>query len=209
MFNIKNKISVKNTVLNNRGFTLIELVVSIGIFALMTGVLLSKYGNFNNSVILTNLAYDVAITIRTAQSYGIDVKGISNPNNGGQIEYNNAYGVYFDRSSTDKSKQMIFFVDFNDNGKYTSGIGEEINTYVLKRGMYISSLCAGGSSVDCSTNRTKLNILFKRPDPKAIINNDENCPIDCSYGRIELTSADGSKKYVEVRSTGQISVTDN
>ncbi len=209
MFKIKDKISFKKKVLKNRGFTLIELVVSIGIFALMTGILLSKYGNFNNSVILTNLAYDVAITIRTAQSYGIDVKGVENPNNNNQVEYNNPYGVYFDRSNIDKSKQMIFFADFNGNDKYNSGSNEEINTYILKRGMYISALCAGSSSSDCSTNRTKLNILFKRPDPKAIISNDENCPIDCNYGRIELTSVDGSKKYVEVRSTGQISVTDN
>jgi prepilin-type N-terminal cleavage/methylation domain-containing protein len=209
MFKLKDKISFKKKIFKNRGFTLIELVVSIGIFALMTGILLSKYGNFNNSVILTNLAYDVAITIRTAQSYGIDVKGVENPNNANQVEFNNAYGVYFDRSSLDKSKQMIFYVDFNGNNKYTSGLGEEINTYALKRGMYISSLCAGSSSADCTTNRTKLNIAFKRPDPKAIISNDDNCPTDCGYARIELTSNDGSKKYVEVRSTGQISVKDN
>ena len=39
-----------------KGYTLVELVITITIFAAMTAYLLAKYGTFNQSVALTNLA---------------------------------------------------------------------------------------------------------------------------------------------------------
>jgi prepilin-type N-terminal cleavage/methylation domain-containing protein len=59
-----------------KGFTIIELVVSVAIFAFMTAFLVARYGTFNQGVLLTNLAYDVALTIRNAQSYGLNVKSL-------------------------------------------------------------------------------------------------------------------------------------
>ena len=57
------------------GFTLIELIVSVAIFVFMTALVVAKYGNFNQSVLMTDLAYDIALTLRTAQTYGVSVQG--------------------------------------------------------------------------------------------------------------------------------------
>src|SRR6185369_4435025 len=76
---------------SKRGFTLIELLISVAIFVYMTGLLVAKYGNFNQSVLLTDLAYDVALTIRTAQTYGLSVKAV----NSSPSPYQYAYGVDF------------------------------------------------------------------------------------------------------------------
>jgi prepilin-type N-terminal cleavage/methylation domain-containing protein len=52
--------------LKNKGFTLVELMVTVGIFTIISGLLLARYSNFNQGIILTNLAYDIALTIRSA-----------------------------------------------------------------------------------------------------------------------------------------------
>ncbi len=58
----------------SRGFTLIELVISIAIFVIMTALVVAKYGNFNQGALLTDTAYDIALVLHTAQSYGLSVK---------------------------------------------------------------------------------------------------------------------------------------
>src|SRR3989338_11714059 len=56
-----------------RGFTLIEMLVVIAVMAIVTGVMLANNGRFGGQVLLQNLAYDIALTLRHAQVYGISV----------------------------------------------------------------------------------------------------------------------------------------
>ena len=74
----------------NKGFTLIELLVTITIFVILTGVVLLSQNSFDNSILIKNLAYDISLTIREAQDYGVDV-------NESQYSTNpfTPYGVYF------------------------------------------------------------------------------------------------------------------
>lgn len=187
------------------GFTLIELVITIAIFAAMTTYLLAKYGKFNQTILLTNLAYDVALTIRTAQSYGLNVKAAASG------LFNSPFGAHFNKSSSTKSC-FIFFADINSDKVYsdtqycTTGgsVTEKISSYSIKRGSFISELCAGDDENDCDSTDT-LDITFKRPDPDAIIMNESD--EKKSYARITLLATDGSEKNVIVRSTGQIAIT--
>ena len=76
---IRNKKIMPNVV---RGFTLIEMMVSVGIFALITTLIMVSGRSFGGSVLLTNLAYDVALSVRRAQTFGINVRadqGAVNP----------------------------------------------------------------------------------------------------------------------------------
>jgi len=57
----------------NQGFSLIELMVTIGILVLVSGVVFFNHSQFNNHVIIENLAYEISLTIRQAQSYGLQV----------------------------------------------------------------------------------------------------------------------------------------
>ncbi|MDE2188747.1 MAG: type II secretion system protein, partial [Patescibacteria group bacterium] len=77
------------------GFTLIELMVTVGIFVFMTALLVARYGSFNNGEILTSMAYDVALALRNAQAYGLNVQGYNNSNS-----FNYPYGIDFDTTSS-------------------------------------------------------------------------------------------------------------
>ncbi len=194
--------------MNSRAFTLIELVVSIAIFALMTALVVVKYGNFNQSVLLTNLAYDVALTVRTAQTYGLSVKSTS-----GDDPFKYGYGVHF---STDAGSdaEMILYADFDENNRFTENTNEEVNIYTIKRGAVISDLCIGTESMcasGVSGGESIVDITFKRPDPNAQILGDDNCGgPSCfkKYARIIVQATDGSTRAVSVRENGQISVED-
>lgn len=184
---------------SDKGFTLVELMVSISIFIFMTALLVAKYGNFNQSVLLTNLAYDIALTIRTAQTYGLSVQG---QQVGG---FQSAYGVAFCKSGCSglpNEKSIVLFADKNNNGIYDGvSTDAEINQYSIKRGAKIKSLCVVEG---CSSFNDRLDISFLRPDPNAKICAGGSCTN--AYAKIFLEAADGSVRTVVVRSVGQVSV---
>lgn len=183
-----------------KGFTLIELVVSLGIFALMTALLLAKYGSFNQGVLLTNLAYDVAITIRNAQSYGLNVKSSDRMTD----SFRDPYGVHFSTSPEVNKLQFTFFVDkVGSDGKYTTE-SEKLSTTNILRGSYIEKLYVGTDASNI-TETDVLDITFKRPDPNAIIRTSTGGPY--TYAEIILKSnSSNDTRKVTVISTGQISV---
>lgn len=196
----------------NKGFTIVELMVSVGIFALMTALLLAKYGTFNQGILLTNLAYDLALTIRNAQSYGVNVKsaptGIANYSN----EFNLPYGVYIDDGVSIKAlpkNEVVFFVDLNNNQKYDPGAtpSELISKYTMKRGSYVSSICVNQLYSCGSANFHNLHLTFVRPDPRATIKSDHSS-IYLVYAEIVLKSSDGKSKKVTINDLGQIVIKD-
>jgi prepilin-type N-terminal cleavage/methylation domain-containing protein len=189
---------------NKRGFTLIELMVTVSIFVFMTALMLAKYGNFNQSVLLTNLAYDVALTVRMAQTYGLSVQGQSQ-----NFQY--AYGIDFCGSSAasdckspnTSNQQIVLFIDRNSNGVYDLGDLLPISTYNIKRGATVSQICISES--DCSGNKVNYaGISFMRPNPDAIICASGSCSI--TYIKITVQATDGNTRNIVVRHTGQVSV---
>jgi len=184
------------------GFTIIELVVTTGIFVLITTVAMVKNTQFNSSVSITNLAYEVALQIREAQSFGVSVKefGVGSGN------FGVSYGVHFKRDTLDS---FDFFADVNGNSDYESGSGslEWQNTLSMVGGNSIQMFCAtpiSGAEV-CSDDGsiTKLNILFERPKPDALINTGTS---GYSSARIVIISRTGTTREINVKSTGQIGV---
>lgn len=207
--------------MKNKGFTIIELIVSVTIFAFMTAFLMAKYGTFNQSILLTNLAYDVALTLRNAQSYGLNVK--SRPTGGIaytegttydelKVGYQYGYGVYFEadaNGSSAASKRMIFFADTTPNQKYDTG--EEIATYVLRNGSFVADICARNNEnqPECAPEIVdngikKISITFKRPNPDAIFSHNP-----ATYVQLILSTSNGDTKRVIIRKTGQIAVLQN
>lgn len=202
-----------------RGFTLVELLVTITIFVILTGVVLFGQAKFDSSILLTNLAYDTALTIRQAQNYGINVKEFTN------TTQFTPYGVHFD---IDNPKSFILFADLsymdeNDTGdglyEYNGASRDNdvdltrcqidkgcVNKYNIKRGNYISDLCINseiGNNGTCGLN--SLDLVFKRPDPNALIreNNISDIQTDAT---IILSGSDGSTRQVRVQANGLIQV---
>lgn len=206
---------------NQSGFTIVELIVSLAIFAIMTSLVLSKYGKFDQGVILTNLAYDVALTIRNAQSYGLNVRSASRDANafdrvsGPVTNSGGSYGVHFDMSTP---TEFIFFVDEDGDGVYDNDSKKNNNgnnggnatdqKTTIKRGSSISSMCVSNTK-SCTVGGVsvqKLDITFKRPDPNAIIMAND---IKYGYAEIVLKAVDNTTRKVIVNFTGQISVDNN
>ncbi len=196
-----------------KGFTLLEMVISIAIFAFLTAFLVAKYGSFNQGVLLTNLAYDVALTIRNAQSYGLNVKSLPTSDSNYSDQFNTAYGVHFSAVSPNNNN-MIFFADLNNNQSYDSSpTDEKISVSTFKRGFVIDRICAVGTTGFCDNNLTmnSLDITYKRPDPDAVILavwTSGGAPARTNSAIISLRSGNDSAnlKMIKVSSVGQITV---
>ena len=196
------------------GFTLVELLVTITIFVILTGIVLFNQTKFNSTILLTNLAYDTALTIRQAQTYGINIK-----------EFNGSgnflpYGVHFETGANNKS--FILFADTS----YVQGTDLVhvfasptqatcltaygcVSRYNITRGNYISKLCSTGParSEDCTV--TKLDILFQRPNPDAKIYANGDAGTENVQARIFLSSSDNSStREIDVQANGLIQIVD-
>ncbi len=197
----------------NRGFSLIELIVSIGIFTLMTALVVTKYGNFNQRTLLTDTAYDVALALHTAQNYGLSVKNTS----GGSNPFGYAYAIDFVNSATgsacgavvSSNIRFALFADVVADGS-CDGNDTAISSYALTRAATIASsggLCVGTGASAC-TAVTRMDVSFTRPNPEAKICASNGGAAVCgyTYAEIKIQSSDGTSRTISVRENGQISV---
>src|SRR3989344_3995148 len=76
-----------------RGFSLIELLVVISIFSIISLVVLANHSRFNSSVLLGSLAYKIALSFRETQVYGLSVQGQS-------TNFQVGYGIHFSGGTT-------------------------------------------------------------------------------------------------------------
>src|SRR3989344_3836879 len=195
---------------STRGFTLIELVAVMGIIIIVTSVTLANNSRFGGTVLLQNLAYDMALSIRQAQVYGIAVRGYSANN------FTAGYGMHFSTSEAGGSTRYELFADaINSNGLFDD-VAENVSPspYAIGRGYYISGLSVLEVGAPTETPVTTIDILFKRPEPDACIsmggvsaiNGNGKCVGGKERARITVTSPRGESKSILVEATGQISV---
>lgn len=202
-----------------RGFTLIELIAVTAVISLISGLLLVSNSTFGGKVLLENLAYDIALSIRQAQVYGISVQRFSTNT------FSAAYGVHLDRTSA--ASYATFADALTTNGLYdcptpgSNATCELVQSTSIERGFRISKLCvpAGSSSATC-TSVNPVDIAFKRPEPDAcisvggiagvsVVNGSPQCTSIYESVRIVLTSPRGDTTSVVVEKNGQISVQKN
>lgn len=179
-----------------RGFTLLELLVVMGIMLLITTLILARHSQYNGTVLLRNLSYSVGLSIRQAQVYGLSGRSV-----GGAVA--TRFGVYFTAANP---TQYVLFTDQNNNAAYDSG--EDIEVFTLRAGYAISNLCANTGVVEkCSGlgDIDRLTILFTRPHPDArfVTNVTNDTYVDAT---VTLLSSQGATRQVTVTTTGQIAV---
>lgn len=185
----------------NKAFSLIELIVTVSIISVILSVVLYNYGNFNDKLALSAAAQELAVSIRQAQAYGINVKESGVSSN----QFNYAYGIYF---SNQTPNSYYIYVDANSNNKYDSGGSELVERVDFKNGVTVNNICDSGACP--ATGVTTMSAGFLRPNPDAriyFINSSGTVTSGpLSYGRIQLRSTKGTFSYVIIESTGQIVV---
>lgn len=177
------------------GFTLVELLVSIGIIALISAIVLFNHQDFSDVVELSNVTEDVALNIRQAQVDGLAVKQFSRsqdpfgPGRGIHINVNETRYVYFadlgpDDLPGDEHPNKIY------DGELGCGHDECIERFSLRDGFSFAGMCGvdydgsdptlycvgdlGDEQDDVlpgpgGPNKEKLNISYTRPRPNADI----------------------------------------
>ncbi|MEK7585045.1 MAG: type II secretion system protein [Patescibacteria group bacterium] len=181
------------------GFSLIEMLVVISIFLIMTLVVLSNMPAFRDKTALQLVAQEISVTIRQAQIYGIGTRSSS----GGTTNFP-SYGLYFDITPSGDRRSFILYADKNSPAGFGGDSANVIERFVVRGGVDITNLYACDSSCS-SISSNLLDFSFQRFYPDA-----EFTGITASSVKVELQSArTGDKKFVEVRKSGQILVTDN
>ncbi len=201
-----NSKKTKNT---QRGFSILEVLVTLFIVGMITAVLVSKYGSFNSVIVLKNQAFEIASNLREAQAYAL-----SNKVEGGVLRED--FGLYFDITAP---QEYILFRDSGDLTEYSKNaayydVGEEVSQpYILDSRFEISRICVNivSSSDTCPTTVDDLSVSFKRPNFDAQFSSVSGK--SASVGlidnvRIEVSSINDATfvKTVIVSSTGEISV---
>ena len=190
MFLIKKfKKQIIQLYLNKIGFTLIEMLASMFIFALLTGIFLANYHGANQRNKLIMAAQKLASDIRMAQSFALGARefGADNIPQGG-------WGVRFDEGT---SNYKIFADDITVNKQYDSGEADKTKggrIIDLPDGVTIYLLSAGDPT----------DIVFLPPDPTTYINGaaDQTVLITLKDSKSNTT------KKIEVNFFGLIDVVD-
>lgn len=219
-----------------QGFALLELLIAVTLFGIITSTVLLSYSRIGEQLFTTTLAYEVALSFRQAQSYGVSVRQFRAA---GADTFDAAYGLHFESGS---DREFVLFADgttggnrlrydgVHDGSGCVSGSGSEcVSATFIERGNKILKFCgvlsadAGRDRPDeekreeCNTLSTPpsnpspaiayLDVLFLRPNPDAIIRTDRSGVGERYKGaRVYLASPRGEKRVVEVVNTGQISV---
>ncbi|OGG57425.1 hypothetical protein A2853_03620 [Candidatus Kaiserbacteria bacterium RIFCSPHIGHO2_01_FULL_55_17] len=183
-----------------------ELMVVTAIIVVISGVVLVNNNRFGGVFLLENLAYDIALSIRQAQVYGISVHRF------GATNFRVGYGLHFSKNDP---ITYVFFADANPsggNGLYEENQNETIESSTIGRGYYIDKLCApAGADAATCTSVDRLDIIFKRPEPDAFISANGVSGIVTpaalqESARVVLKSPRGDEKSVIVEISGQIAI---
>lgn len=196
MKNILKQFRSRKKRLREAGFTLIELLAVTGIMVLITGLVLTNNNKFNGTILLQNVAYDIALSVREAQVYGISVQSFNG-------SFNAPYGMHFQVNGDNTSIYLIFADATIANGTYDSG--ELVQSTTLSGGYRIDDLCATPPTGSEVCGLTSLDITFVRPEPDAYIRSSAYAGLSSS-ARVRITSSSGGTRNIVIGANGQISV---
>ena len=207
-----------------KGFSLIELIVVIAIFLTISSVVVVSQRRFGGNLLITNLAYDVALTMRQAQVYGISVrkvKSVVDPE--GIKQFDRSYGIHL----IGTKGYYILFADADDNKKYNTAsnsdtgcissptdgsLPECVSFFKIEQGNFIKQFCGGTDCYGSLTNGkiSRLEILFHRPDPEPTVKGYDNLGglVGGDYGSasVMVSSPQGVTKSICISAAGQMSI---
>jgi prepilin-type N-terminal cleavage/methylation domain-containing protein len=188
--------------MREKGFTIIELLVVMGIITIMTVVLVPNFRLGQQQLALDRSANKLAQEIRRVQEMAISSKEIGQGivPLGEEFYPLGGFGIYFDQSPL----QITLFADCDDNQRFSSGnicgsppdkFRENIEDLGLELGIQIENLFPSSS----------FSVTFKAPDPLVCIDGDCSDPSSAVI-TISLIADSSKTRIIRVNSVGLITV---
>ncbi len=180
----------------NEGFSLVELLVAIGIMGLISAVTLAQYFSAERKFAHETITEEIVLGIREAQVYGLGSREAA------PGDFDIPYGIAF---STAAPRTFILFRDSNGDDQYSDGFGscavsgECVQRTVFNDNRYrINALCTTAQTESCILS--ELHLTYRRPSPHARI---AGAPTATS-SRIELRSQTGEITSIIVTRPGAV-----
>jgi prepilin-type N-terminal cleavage/methylation domain-containing protein len=215
----------------NSGFTFVELIIVISIFAVLSSVVMFNFTDFSSNVKLQNLVQDVALQIRQAQLSGSSGRTPPQVNSiipgGYATGLKPSFGVHFNTAAPDG---FVYFTDFliDDQGIFgtfnsadtfddpidqflcdpVSQFDDEcIDVLIFPPEFTISKIevFEGGNTFSTPDDFNTLDITFTRPKLEASFIVDNGSIGTIISAKITLRSSRGQERVVSVSRIGQIS----
>lgn len=181
--------------MKQKGFSLIELMVAVGILTIINIMIFASYPEFSQKMALKRTSEEIALIARQAQAYALGIKKSVSASD----DYF-GFGVHFQKS---KPKSIFLFTDSGAIPNKIYDAGELFQEFKISAGDYVSELWICASFCQAVS---ALDIVYPRAASMATINNDDTL----SYAKITIKSPRGNeeknKKYIKIWISGQISV---
>ncbi len=175
------------------------MLVVLAIIVVITAITVVGQSNFNRTLILTDTAYTIALSIREAQSLGLSSRLFTATSTPNTSIANAGYGVHFTMTAPTPETSYVQFSDTGQtvalpvasgcptgtaghpdakpgncvyDGPGTDGL---LQTYTLGQGLTITDICgieSNSTKVCASTNQGSayaMDIVFSRPETNAVI----------------------------------------
>ena len=190
----------KNKEINNKGFSIYEVLVTVAIIAIMSTMAMVNFRSAGKKTELDMAAQKLASDIRKLQSYALNSKQVSDSTYG--------WGIYIKKQGNWGS-EYFFYADgdkYNSNGHGEYNNGEKFGAnIILPDGISISSVTKNG---DNNVNQ-EININYFPPDPTICFQeNGNDCEDEISNIKdITIILSNGSiAKKVKVNIFGLVDI---
>jgi len=188
-------------ILAERAFTIIEVVVVIGVMAIIATITLISFPQFSERVGIEQEAGKLALATRKAQSYALAVREFQS-----DTGIFPAYGV---NVSLGNPLEYVIFGDPNSTTRFESFLNEAVETTKVEKRVSINRICGNSQSIpQGSCTLSSADIVYIRPTPTIVLTGvDSGIPALYNDIKVVLKNSDGTiEKNVIIWSTGQISI---
>jgi len=176
---------------NQKAFTVLELMVVIGIMVMMLVLTIPNFQNFDKNQILETEADKLFSVLRQAQVWSLTGQTVAS------ARYN--FGVHFNSGCTAGACNYVFFKDSWNGGDKIYAVGEayDVGQSSFGKGVYVSAISPVLNGA--------LDIVFEAPSGTIYFN---GATASGSNATITLTSSiSGKTKTITVNgSSGQINI---
>lgn len=188
------------------GFSLVELMVSIGIVVLVLTIVVTRQSSFNGAVLLRSQAYEMALAIREIQ-----LSAVSSQSN--EIgEFYSVLGVHVD-TDDEQNNRYVLFSDSNGNDFFDGSATDQLlsSTQLDSRFEIAAVRRSDGFTLGSGND---ISITFERPNFDARFKTDStggfdtlvSVQIDIRPVGVTGTSCPAEVRTIEITSTGQVAV---